>query len=53
MLTKPSFIKRIIVAVVTIGSIGTGIAVPLTTAAAPAARAPLTCTATLAVTAAD
>jgi hypothetical protein len=37
MRTKPSFITRAIVAAATIGSIGTGIAVPVLTVAAPAA----------------
>jgi hypothetical protein len=36
MLTKPSFITRAIVAAATIGSIGSGIAVPLIATAAPA-----------------
>jgi hypothetical protein len=37
MRTKPSFITRAIVAAATIGSIGTGIAVPVLAATAPAA----------------
>jgi hypothetical protein len=37
MRTKPSFITRAILAAATIGSIGSGIAVPLMTATAPAA----------------
>jgi len=39
MRTKPSFITRAIVAAATIGSIGTGIAVPMMPAAVPAAVA--------------
>jgi hypothetical protein len=48
MRTKPSLIARAIIAAVTIGFIGMGIAVPLVTVAAPAPKPQLTCTVTMA-----